>query len=327
MRRREFINLLGGAAAWSGTARAQHPKIFLLGYLDPGLALDAAVQNLRRQFLLGLRDLGDLEGRNFQMEDRNADGHLERLPALAADLVRLPVDILIATGGEASVRAAMQATDKIPIVMTVGADPIGGLVASLARPGGNVTGMSALASEMGSKRVELLKDIIPRASRVVVMWNPDNKSKVTEFTDTQKAAKLTGLSLISVEVRAPEEIEGAFSSILRERPDAMITLTEALTLANRERIGRFALSNRVPMFAELREFAVAGGLASYGASRPDLWRRSATYVHKIMRGAMPADLPVEQPVKFEMVINLKTAQALGIDVPLHLEQLADEVIE
>ena len=160
-----------------------------------------------------------------------------------------------------------------------------------------------------------------------MLWNPDNKSKVTEWNDTQKAAKATGLSLISVEVRAPEEIEGAFGSILRERPDAMITLTEALTLANRERIGQFALSNRVPMFAELREFAVAGGLASYGASRPDLWRRSATYVHKIMRDAIPADLPVEQPVKFEMVINLKTAKALGIDVPLHLQQLADEVVE
>ena len=327
MRRREFITVLGGAAAWPLTARAQQPKIFRLGYLAPSVASDAAAQNLRRQFLLGLRDLGDVEGRNFQMEDRNADGHLERLPVLAADLVRLPVDILVASGGEASVRAAMQATDKIPIVMTIGADPIGGIVASLARPGGNVTGMSALASEMGSKRVELLKDIIPHASRVAVLWNPDNKSKVTEWNDTQKAAKATGLSLISVEVRAPEEIEGAFASILRERPDAMITLTEALTLANRERIGQFALSNRVPMFAELREFAVAGGLASYGASRPDLWRRSATYVHKIMRGAIPADLPVEQPVKFEMVINLKTAKALGIDVPLHLQQLADEVVE
>ena len=327
MRRREFITVLGGAAAWPLTARAQQPKIFRLGYLAPSVASDAAAQNLRRQFLLGLRDLGDVEGRNFQMEDRNADGHLERLPVLAADLVRLPVDILVASGGEASVRAAMQATDKIPIVMTIGADPIGGIVASLARPGGNVTGMSALASEMGSKRVELLKDIIPHASRVAVLWNPDNKSKVTEWNDTQKAAKATGLSLISVEVRAPEEIEGAFASILRERPDAMITLTEALTLANRERIGQFALSNRVPMFAELREFAVAGGLASYGASRPDLWRRSATYVHKIMRGAIPADLPVEQPVKFEMVINLKTAKALGLDVPLHLQQLADEVIE
>jgi putative ABC transport system substrate-binding protein len=327
VRRREFVAGLGGAVAWPVVARGQQPKIFRLGYLDPGVASDVAVQNLRRQFLLGLRDLGEVEGRNFQMEDRNADGHLEHLPALAADLVRLPVDILVATGGEASVRAAMQATDKIPIVMTVGADPIGGIVASLARPGGNVTGMSALASEMGSKRVELLKDMIPGASKVAVMWNPDNKSKVSEWNDTQKAAKLTGLSLISVEARAPEEIEGAFGSILRERPDAMITLTEALTLANRERIGQFVLSNRVPMFAELREFAVAGGLASYGASRPDLWRRSASYVHKIMRGAIPADLPVEQPVKFEMVINLKTAKALGLDVPLHLQQLADEVIE
>jgi putative ABC transport system substrate-binding protein len=329
MRRREFITLLGGAAAtWPLTVRAQQPKIFRLGYLEPGVRSDPTVQNLRRQFLLGLRDLGDIEGRDFKMEDRNADGNLERLPALAADLAHLPVDIIVAAGGEAPIRAAMQATDKIPIVMTVSADPIiSGIVASLARPGGNVTGMSALASEMAGKRMELLKEVIPRASRVAVLWNSDNKSKIAEWKDTQSAAKTMGLTLISVEVRSPEELEPAFASILREHPDAMITLTESLTLAYREMIGHFALSNRLPMFAELREFAVAGGLASYGASRPDLWRRAATYVHKIMRGAIPSDLPVEQPVKFEMVINLKAAKAIGFDVSPTLLGRADEVIE
>ena len=327
--RRQFISAASvGMIAWPLAAGAQQPKIFRLGYLDPGVASDPTVQNLRRQFLLGLRDLGDVEDRDFQMIDRNADGHLERLPALATDLARLPVDMLVASGGEASVRAAKQA-NKIPIIMTVGADRIGsgGIIASLARPGGNVTGMSALASEMGGKRLELLKDIIPRAPRIAVLWNPDNKSKVAEWNDMETAAKTTGLSLIAVEVRTPEAIEGAFGSILRERPDAMVTLTEALTLTNHERIGQFALSNRVPMFAELREFVVAGGLASYGVSRPDLWRRSASYVHKIMRGAIPADLPVENPVKFEMVISLKTAKALGIDVPPTLLATADEVIE
>jgi putative ABC transport system substrate-binding protein len=329
MRRREFITFLGGAAAtWPLTVRAQQPKIFRLGYLEPGVRSDPTVQNLRRQFLLGLRDLGDIEGRDFKMEDRNADGNLERLPALAADLAHLPVDIIVAAGGEAPIRAAMQATDKIPIVMTVSADPIiSGIVASLARPGGNVTGMSALASEMAGKRMELLKEVIPRASRVAVLWNSDNKSKIAEWKDTQSAAKTMGLTLISVEVRSPEELEPAFASILREHPDAMITLTESLTLAYREMIGHFALSNRLPMFAELREFAVAGGLASYGASRPDLWRRAATYVHKIMRGAIPSDLPVEQPVKFEMVINLKAAKAIGFDVSPTLLGRVDEVIE
>lgn len=202
--RRQFIAALGGTSlTWPLSAWAQQPKIFRLGYLDPGVASDPTVQNLRRQFLLGLRDLGDVEDRDFQMIDRNADGHLERLPALATDLARLPVDILVASGGEASVRAAMQATDKIPIIMTVGADRIGngGIIASLARPGGNVTGMSALASEMGGKRLELLKDMIPRASRIAVLWNPDNKSKVAEWNDMETAAKTTGLSLIAVEVR------------------------------------------------------------------------------------------------------------------------------
>jgi putative ABC transport system substrate-binding protein len=322
------LSAFGGAAVtWPFAARAQQPKLLRLGYLEVGVALDPAVQNLRHQFLLGLRDLGDVEGRDFQMEDRNAEGHLERLPALAADLARLPVDILVA-GGEAPVRAAMQATDKIPIVMTIIADPIASsIIASLARPGGNVTGMSALASEMAGKRVELLKDAIPQASRVAVLWNSGNKSKIAEWNDTETAAKTVSMTLISVEARTPEDLEPAFALILRERPDAMITLTESLTLANRERIGNFALSSHLPMIAELRDFAVAGGLASYGASRPDLWRRSASYVHKIMRGAKPADLPVEQPVKFEMVINLKTAKALGLTIPRTVLSRADEVIE
>jgi putative tryptophan/tyrosine transport system substrate-binding protein len=326
--RRQFISVLGGATlAWPLAARTQQPKIFRLGYLDPDVASEPTARNLRRQFLLGLRDLGDIEGRDFRVEDRNADGILERLPVLAADLANLPVDIIV-TAGDAAIHAAMQASDKIPIVMTISGDPIGsGIIASLARPGGNVTGMSALASEMTGKRLELLKEMIPRASRLAVLWNPSNKSKIEEWKNTQTAAKATGLTLISVEARSSEEIEAAFGSILRERPDAMITLSESLMLANRERIGHFALSNRLPMFAETRELAVAGGLASYGASRPDLWRRAASYVDKIMRGANPSDIPVEQPVRFELVINLKTAKAIDLDVPPMLLGRADEVIE
>jgi putative ABC transport system substrate-binding protein len=328
MKRREFITLLGGAAAaWPLAARGQQPRFFRLGYLEAGVRSDPTVQNLRRQFLLGLRDLGYVEDRNFKMEDRSAEGRLERLPELAADLAHLPVDIIVA-GGEAPVRAIMQATVKIPIVMTISADPISsGFVASLARPGGNVTGMSALAAEMAGKRMELLKEVVPLASRVAVLWNSNNASKIKEWKDAQTAAKNTGLTLISVEARTPEEIERAFGSILRERPNAMITLTDILTLAYREQIGHFALSNRLPMIAEMREFTVTGGLASYGTSRLDLWRRAATYVDKIMRGAEPGVLPIEQPVRFEMVINLKTAKAIGFDVAPTMLARADEVIE
>jgi putative tryptophan/tyrosine transport system substrate-binding protein len=327
VKRREFITLLGGAAGWPLAARAQQPKAFRLGYLEPGSPSDPIEANLRRQFLLGLRDLGYVEERHFKMEDRGADGHLDRLPALAAELVGLPVDILVVFG-EASIRAAKQATDKIPIVMTLAADPVGtGLVPSLAHPGGNVTGMSGLAADMASKRVELLKEVVPRAARAVVLWNSNNQSKVVEWKDTQIAARAIGLTLRSVEMRAPEELNGAFTAILREKPDALITFSESLTLAVREQIGRFALTNRLPMISELREFAVEGGLASYGTSRPDLWRRTASYVDKIVRGAKPGDLPIEQPTRFELVINLKTANAIGLDIAPTMLTRADEVIE
>jgi putative ABC transport system substrate-binding protein len=314
MKRRLFIAGLGSAAARPMAARAQQPKVFRLGYIVPGSLSDPVAVNLRRQFLLGMRDLGYTEERNFKMETRVADGHLDGLPTLAAELAGLPVDILV-VGGEASIRAAKKATDKIPIVMTLAADPVGsGLVPSLARPGGNVTGMSALAADLASKRVELLKEVAPRASRVVVLWNSNNQSKVVEWEDTETAARAVGLALRSVELLALEQLDRAFTTILREKPDALITFTEDLTLASHPRIGSFALSNRLPMISELREFAVEGGLASYGASRPDLWRRSASHVDKIMRGANPGELPVEQPTRFELVINLRTARALGLAI-------------
>ena len=315
MKRREVITLVGGAlVAWPLAARAQQPNVFRVGYLEPGSPTDPIQANLRRQFLLGMRDLGYREGRQFTMEDRNAEDHSDRLPALAAELVRLPVDILV-VGGEASIRAAKHATDKIPIVMALAADPVGsGVVPSLAHPGGNITGMSALAADLAGKRVELLKELVPRAGRVVVLWNSDNQSKVIEWRDTEIAARSVGLTLRSVEVRAPEQLSGAFTAILREKPDALIMLTESLTIGLRQQIGRFVVSNRLPMIAELREFAAEGALASYGASRSDLWRRSASYVDKIMRGAHPGDLPVEQPTRFELVINLKAANAIGLNI-------------
>jgi ABC-type uncharacterized transport system substrate-binding protein len=298
-----------------------------LGYLEPGTPTDPVAANLRRQFLLGLRDLGYVEGRHFKMEDRSAGGRLDRLPALASELARLPVDIFV-VGGDAPIRAAMQASDKIPVVMTLGGDPVGsGFVTSLARPGGNVTGMSALAPDLAGKRLELLKEVVPRAARVAVLWNSSNPSKVAEWKDTQEAAPTAGLTLRSLEARSPEELDGALAAIQHDLPDALITFADGFTLAFRQRIGSFALANRLPMISELREFAEVGGLATYGTNRADLWRRSASYVDKIVRGANPGDLPVEQPTKFEMVINLNTAKAIGVEIAPTMLTRADEVIE
>jgi ABC-type uncharacterized transport system substrate-binding protein len=326
--RRKFITLLGGAAAaWPLAARAQQPKVVRLGYLEPGTPTDPVAANLRRQFLLGLRDLGYVEGRHFKMEDRSAGGRLDRLPALASELARLPVDIFV-VGGDAPIRAAMQASDKISVVMTLGGDPVGsGFVTSLARPGGNVTGMSALAPDLAGKRLELLKEVVPRAARVAVLWNSSNPSKVAEWKDTQEAAPTVGLTLRSLEARSPEELDGALAAIQHDLPDALITFADGFTLAFRQRIGSFALANRLPMISELREFAEVGGLATYGTNRADLWRRSASYVDKIVRGANPGDLPVEQPTKFEMVINLNTAKAIGVEIAPTMLTRADEVIE
>jgi ABC-type uncharacterized transport system substrate-binding protein len=235
---------------------------------------------------------------------------------------------MFVVGGEASIRAAMQVTDKIPIVMTLAPDPVGsGFITSLARPGGNVTGMSALATELAGKRVELLKEIVPRAAHAAVLWNSSVQAKVSEWQDTQEPARRVSLALRSFEARSPEELDGALSAIGRDLPDALLTFTDGFTIAFRQRIGSFALANRLPMISEVREFADAGGVATYGVNRGDLWRRSASYVDKIVRGAKPADLPVEQPTRFEMVINLNHAKALGLDVPPTLLARADEVIE
>jgi ABC-type uncharacterized transport system substrate-binding protein len=328
LRRRAFITLLGcAAAAWPLAARAQTGKLVRLGYLDGGARADTTVQNLRRQFVLGMRDLGYIEGRDYLLEERYAAGQLDSFPAYARELVELPVDLIVA-GGEAAIRAAKRATSQIPIVMTLAADPIGsGLVPTLAHPGGNLTGMSALASDLAGKRVELLKELVPKARRVAVLWNPSNQAKVTEWKDTQIAAQSVGFILAPVEAQTPAELDPALAAIRRERPDAMIAFTESLMLAFRQKIGEFALANRLPLVTELREFAVVGGLASYGTSRADLWRRSASYVVKILRGANPGDLPVEQPTRFDLAINLKTAKALGLDVPPTLLARADEVIE
>jgi putative ABC transport system substrate-binding protein len=275
----------------------------------------------------GLRELGWVEGQNLVIEWRRTEGRNELLHDFAAELVRLGVEVIVVGGGEPAVRAAMHATSTIPIVMGVSAAPVEtGLVTSLARPGGNVTGLSIMAPEGGGKRLELLKDAVPQASRIAVLWNATFPGKALEWQATQAAAQAVGVTLHSVEVRRPDDFNDAFATIARERPDALIVFSEPLALAHKQRIVDFTTQHRLPMISETREFAEAGGLMTYGASLPALFHRAAYYVDRILKGKKPADLPVEQPWKFEFVINLKTAEALGLTLPPHLLAFANEII-
>jgi putative ABC transport system substrate-binding protein len=305
-------------------AKAQQAgKVPRIGVLASFSEPDPRAEALKQ----GLRELGWIEGRNVGVEYRYANNKLEQLPNLAAELVRLKVDVIV-TGGEAGIRAAREATSTIPIVMANSGDPVGtGLIASLSRPGGNMTGLSLLAPDLGGKRMELLKETVPKVSRVAVLWNPTNAVKALELKSTEVAARALGVMVTSNEVRAPTDFDRAFAAIARERSNALITLSDPLTLAHRMQIGGFAVRSRLPMIAELREFAEAGGLMTYGASLRDLYRRSATYVDKILKGAKPADLPVEQPTQFELVINLKTAKALGLTLPQSVLIRAEEMIQ
>jgi ABC-type uncharacterized transport system substrate-binding protein len=298
---------------------AQVPRIGVLLFSGPD---SPAIEAFRQ----GLRAHGWVEGQNLDIAWRYADGQAERLPALAEDLVRLPVDVLVTHG--LTIRPAQHATQTIPIVMAIVTDPVGsGLVASLARPGGNLTGLSIGAAELGGKRLELLMQAVPQATRVAVLWNAALADKVPEWQGTQTAAHALGVSLHSVEVRGPDDFDGAFATLARERPDALITFADPLTLTYHRRIMAFATQHRLAMISELKAFAEAGGLMTYRPSGPDLWRRAAAYVDKILQGAKPAELPVEQPMKFELVINLNTAQALGLTLSPMLLFQVDEVIK
>jgi putative ABC transport system substrate-binding protein len=304
------------------TADAQQPQVPRIGVLSSFSDPDPQVAALKQ----GLRDLGWVEGQNVGVEYRYANNHLEQFPHLAAELVRLKVDLIVA-GGEAGIRAARDATSTIPIVMANSGDPVGtGLIASLSRPGGNVTGLSLLAPDLGGKRLELLKETVPKVSRVGVLWNPTNAVKALELNSTEVAARALGVIVTSHEVRAPADFDRAFAAIGRERPTALITLADPLTRSYRTQLAEFAAKSRLPMIAELRDFAEAGGLMTYGASLLDLYRRAATYVDKILNGAKPGDLPIEQPTKFELVVNLKTAKSLGLTIPQSVLVRADEVI-
>jgi putative ABC transport system substrate-binding protein len=260
-------------------------------------------------------------------ERRYAENNLDRLPELAADLVRLDVDVIVAFGTLAPL-AAKQATSTIPIVMTAAGDPIGsGLVASLARPGGNVTGMSLMAPDLAGKRLELLKEVLPRLARVAVIWNAANPYSRLVFEETRGVAKTLATEIQSLEVRGPGDFDGALDSAMRKRVDALVAVEDPLTFNHRIQIADFCAENRLPGIYGLREFADAGGLMAYGASQEDLFRRAVGFVDKILKGVKPADLPTQQPTKFELVVNLKTAKALGLEIPPMLLARADEVIE
>jgi putative tryptophan/tyrosine transport system substrate-binding protein len=324
MRRREIITLLGSVAIVLPLAvRAQQAgKIHTIGILSAG-SFDPTAPS----FPDALRELGWIEGKNVAFERRYAENQVERLAELGAELVRLNVDVIVAIGTLAPL-AAKRATTTIPIVMTAAGDPLGsGLVASLARPGGNVTGMSLMAPDLGAKRLELLKEVLPSLSRVAVLWNAANPYPALVFKQTQAAGRVLGIQVQSLEVRSPDDFDGTFEAARRQRPDALITVEDPLTFNYRKLIADFTAGHQLPALHGMREFVTAGGLMSYGANLVDLIRRAAGYVDKIFKGAKPADLPVQQPTKFELVINLKAAKALGLTVPLTLLARADEVIE
>jgi putative ABC transport system substrate-binding protein len=321
-----IVTLILSLFATPFAVEAQHAaKVPRLGLLIPGSSSDFAPRI--EAFGYGLRDLGYVEGRNITIEYRFAEGQADRLPELVADLVRLQVDVMVIDGNLA-IRAAQHATTTIPIVMAVsGGDPVGqGVVASLAQPGRNITGLSLMLPEVSGKRLEILREAVPTLSHVAVLWNPDGSGSTLVFKETQTAAHASGLQLQSLEVRRPDEFAQAFAAMTREHADALVVISNELFFGHRRQLAELTVRHRLPAVFHLREYAEAGGLMAYGADTADMYRRAATYVDKILKGAMPADLPVEQPVKFVLAINLKTAQALGITIPPTLLFLADEVI-
>jgi putative tryptophan/tyrosine transport system substrate-binding protein len=332
VRRRQFLTLLGGAAAALPLPVNAQPsaKIPRIGLMVTGSLESPEARVQLDAFRQGLRQLGYTEDRNIAIEYRGADARIERFPTLAAELVRLQVDLIFAANTPAAL-AARQATTAIPIVAAVMGDPVeDGLVASLARPGGNVTGLTFLAPELTAKRMQLLKDALPNVSRVAALWHPSaygarTMSDMLKATDA--AARTLGVQLQLIEVRAAEELERAFSTMMKERAEALFLFPTPMLFLARRRIVELAATHQLPSVSQAREFVELGGLIAYGANINDLFRRSTVYVDKILKGAKPADLPVEQPTRFELVINLKTARSLDLEIPRDLLLVADEVIE
>jgi putative tryptophan/tyrosine transport system substrate-binding protein len=324
MRRREFITLLGGVtASWPLAVGAQQAaKSPSLGYLSAG-GTAIGLPGL----LDGLRQLNWIEGKTIVIEYRFAENRNDRLSELAAELVRLKVDVIVAAGTLAPL-AAKHASTTIPIVMTSAGDPLGtGLVDSLARPGGNVTGLSLMSPELGGKRLQLIEQMVPHIARVAILWNATNPYPALVFKQTESAARQLKIEVQSLELRTPDDLNSALEAAVREKANALITVEDPLTVNYRKEIANFATNNRLPTMSGLREYAEAGGLLSYGPDISDLYRRAAGYVDKILKGAKPSELPVEQPIKFEFIINLKTANALGLTVPPDMLAIADALIE
>jgi putative ABC transport system substrate-binding protein len=327
-RRALLGGLVAGALGVPAAVWAQEP-VRRIGWLAPSSATSALSVTLSDAFRQGLAEHGWVEGRNIAIERRYADGRMERLDQLARELVGRGVEVLV-TSGDAGVRAARAATRAIPIVMTVSGDPVGaGFVASLARPGGNVTGLSFVSPDLSGKLLALLKETVPSLSRVAVLWNAANPVKALDFRETQRAARVLGLVTHSIEVRGPKDLDGAFAAMGRARPDGLVTLTDEFINQpeHYEQIVRYAAAARLPSASAERRHVEAGGLLSYGPSLTALFRRAAAFVDKILKGTAPADLPVEEPTQFDLVINLRTARAIGVNVPPSVLVRADQVIQ
>jgi len=325
MNRRNVVLALAAFTAAPQAIHAQQPgRIFRIGTLSAGREPDP---KSRAELLDELRKLGWIEGKNVIFERRWADDDLSRLPVLAAELVRLKVDVIYTVGTLAPL-AAKRATSTIPIVMAAAGDPLGsGLVASLARPGGNVTGMSMMVPDMGGKRLQILKELLPNATRFAIVWNSTNPYSTNAFKSTQAAAKSLEVALQSLELRSLEDFKSAAESALRGRAEALLVVEDPLTVDLRKQLANFAATNRLPALYGIEVFVDAGGLMSYGVSYDDLRHRGVGYLDKILKGAKPGDLPIEQPTKFELVISLKTARAIGLTLPQSLLLRADRVIE
>jgi putative ABC transport system substrate-binding protein len=324
MKRREFITVLGCAVAWPLASRAQGriPRVGFMG--NSTAALEA---NLVDSFREGLRELGYEEGRNIAIEYRWADGQYERFAALVTELIAAKVDVIVTAGTPAAL-AVKKATSTVPLVMVAVGDPVGtGLVPSLARPDGNLTGFSSVAPDLEGKRLELLREIVPSVSRIAVFLNSVNPFHATSMRQAQTAGKTLGIKVQQYDIRKSEDLDGAFAAIRKERPDALLILADRVFLHNRERIVDFTGEQHLPNVNAYKELVEAGGLISYGPSYEDMHKRAAIYVDKILKGAKPADLPIEQPSKFTFMVNLKAAKALGVTVPSQLLGLADELID
>jgi putative tryptophan/tyrosine transport system substrate-binding protein len=328
MKRREFIAALGGATSLpllAASSFAQQRKIPRIGWLVPGTQAD--YDGMLEEYRGGMRELGYIDGRTVETEYLYADAHFDRLPGLAAKLLQDKVD-LIATSSTPASLAAKRATDKIPIVFAGVSDPIStGVVASLAHPGANATGLSAMASDLSAKRLELIRNLVPQVKRIAVLWDSSNPGMALRVRETQAAAEQSKIAFFDAGARDLDALEVMFAELLKQKPQAMVVTAEPFTREHRTRILEFMTRNAIPAMYEESRYVEAGGLMSYGPHIPDLFRRTATYVDKILKGADPANLPVEQPTKFELVINIKTAKALGLTLPDNIIVSADKVIE